>query len=100
MQNFFQKPAGIGIFNFHDFLRRAASDNVTAFITALRSQINDIVGRFNDIQVVFDDNHGIAEFDKPVENSQQFLNVIGMQSGRRLVQNVNRFTGALFAELF
>ena len=70
--------SGIGIINFGNFLRSAAPHNISALITAFRSQINNIISRLNDIHVVFDNEHRIALVHKLVEHPEQFLNIIGV----------------------
>lgn len=45
-----------------DLLRRSGGDQRPAAITALRAKVNDVVRRFNHIQIMFNNNYGIAAF--------------------------------------
>ena len=58
-----------------------------------------MIGCFNHIHVVFDDNNAIAGIDQLIEHAQQLADIIGMQPGGGLIKNVNRFAGTFFAEL-
>ena len=49
-----------------------------------------MVGRFDDIQVVLDDDHGVALVDQLVEDVQQLVGIFEMQAGGRLVEDVER----------
>jgi len=49
-----------------------------------------IIAGCNDVQVMLDDNHRIAQFDQPIELSHQSLNVRWMQPGGRFIQNIQR----------
>ena len=49
-----------------------------------------MVGRFDDVQVVLDDDDRVALVDELVEHVQQFPRVLEMESRRRLVEDVER----------
>ena len=49
---------------------------------------------------MFHDDDGVASFNKSVQNTQQMLNVDEVQSGRRFVENIDRFAGRALAEFF
>jgi hypothetical protein len=48
---------------------------------------------------VLDDNNAIAGLHQLIEHAQQLANIISMQSGGGLIENVNGFAGTFFAEL-
>ena len=50
-----------------DFLRRTAGDHRTALVPALGTHVDDIIGCFDHIQIVFDYHDGISLFHKPVQ---------------------------------
>ena len=64
-----------------------------------RSQVNDPIGSFDHVKVMFDDEEGIARGPQFEEHFQQLGHVMEMQSGRRLIQNVKGPAGGLAAEL-
>lgn len=51
--------------------RGASGDDLSAFFAASGPHVDDMVGISDDIEVVFDDNHGRAEFDEMPENGEQ-----------------------------
>ena len=78
-----------------DFLRRTFGNNFSAAGTAFRAKVNDPIRRFDHVQIVLDDEQrvtGVAQFE---QHFQQFRDVVKMQAGGRLVQNVKRPTRRL-----
>ena len=57
-------------------------------------EVDDPVGRLDDLEVVLDDEHGVAGVDEVVQHLQQQLDVGEVQAGGRLVQQVERPAGA------
>src|SRR5579872_3974038 len=55
--------------------RRPDSDEFSAAVAAFRSQIDDVVGRLDDVQIVLDDEHGIAELDEALQDVEQLVDV-------------------------
>jgi hypothetical protein len=69
-------------------------------VPALRPQIDHVIGRFDYIQVMFDQQHRVARVHQAVQRLQQALDVRQVQPGCRLIENVDRVPGALeLAEL-
>ena len=50
----------MGALGFRNLLRRAGGNDFSTTATALRSHVYDPVGGLNNIEVVLDDDHGIA----------------------------------------
>jgi len=46
-----------------------------------------VVGAFDDIHVVFDDDQRMSPTDEGIESFQQFLDVMEMQASRRFVEH-------------
>ena len=57
----------------------------------LRPQIDDVVGRLNHIKVVFDHKQRTARFDQRAKCRKQFVDIVKVQAGGRLVKDVKRF---------
>ena len=53
-----------------DLLRRALGDDTPAAVAAFRPQVDDPVGGLDDIQVVFDDDDGVAMVAQASEHGQ------------------------------
>ena len=62
-----------------------------ARLAALGTHVDDPVGTLDHIQVVLDHDHGVALVDQPVQHFQQSPNIFKMETGRRFVQEINRF---------
>lgn len=90
----------IAFFRFCDFFRRALSDDSAAAVTAFRSQVDDIIGHFDHVQVMLDDNHRIALVDQSLQHFQQTVDVFKVQSRGRFVQNIKGFAGCPFGKFF
>ena len=73
-----------------DVFRRADGDDAAAAGPALGAQIDHPVRRLDHIQIVLDDEHGIAGLDESVQHVEQLADVFKVQPGRRLVQNIKR----------
>ena len=79
---------GSGI--LRDLLGRSLCDDLTAHIAALGTEVDDVVGCLDQVEVVLDDNHRVAALDKQLQHVDQAVNVRDMQTRRRLVENINR----------
>jgi hypothetical protein len=54
----------------------------------MRSEVDDMIGLLDDIEIMLDDYDCVAFIDKSVENVQEFLNIRKVESGCRLIENV------------
>ncbi len=53
----------------------------------------------DDVEVVLDDDHGVAHLDQPMEYAEQLLDVVEVKARRRLVEHVERSARLAFSEL-
>ena len=60
----------------------------TFLFSALRSHIDDPVGRSDHVQIVFYDDHCVPCVHQAPKDDQQFLDVCKVQAGGWLVQDV------------
>ena len=65
LQNFIYILPCIGIFIFRNLFRRTGRHNRTSFIAALRSDVNDMIGGFDHVQIMFDHDHSIPVIHVP-----------------------------------
>jgi len=79
-------------------LRGAFCDDAAAAGTAFGTQIDDPVGRLDNIQVVLDNDHAVAMFRKTMQHAQKQTNILEVQAGCRFVQNVEGTTGVTFGK--
>ena len=59
LQGLFQILSGVGVGVLGQFLRCAAANQGSPFVASLRAQVDQIVGDFDDIQVVFNEHNGV-----------------------------------------
>ena len=65
-----------------------AGDQFAAVVASLRAEVDDIIGRLDHVQVVLDHHDRMPVVDQPVQAFQQPIDVGEVQTGRRLVENV------------
>ena len=74
-------------------LRRAGGDDVAALLARLGPQVDHPVGRLDHVEVVLDHHHRVAQIDQPVEHVEQLGQIVEVQAGGRLVEQVERPAG-------
>ena len=82
-----------------DLLRRAGGDHLAALVPALGAEVDDPVGALDHVEVVLDDDHRVALVDQPLEHLEQLVDVVEVQAGGGLVEDVERLAGGDLAEL-
>src|ERR1700683_1750011 len=85
--------SGVGLFHPRHLLGRTLRDDAAAFFAAFRTKVNDPIGLFDDVQIMFDDQHRVAERDQAVEHVEKFFDVVKMQPGGGLIEDVKRTAG-------
>ena len=81
------------------FFRCSLGNDGAATVTTLRTDINNIVCRFDDIQIVFNNQNRISSICQALQNFNQLAYVLKVQTGSRLIQNVNGFARAAAGKL-
>jgi len=81
-----------------DLFRSPLGDDSAAMVAAFGTEIDNPVGHFDDFQVVFDDNNGVAHVRQFVQHPQQVLYVSEVQAGGGFVEDVEGMAGGGFAE--
>ena len=66
---------------------------VCSLLAAFGAEVDDPVGRLDHVEIVLDDDHRVAEIDQPAEHVQQLADVVEVQAGGRLVEDVERVAG-------
>ena len=80
-------------------LGRALGHDAPAASAALGAQVDDPVGRLDDVEVVLDDDDGVAVVDEPVQHLQQLLDIGEVQAGGGLVEDVDGAAGGPLGQL-
>ncbi len=63
-------------------------NDASTFFATFGAEIDDPVSIANYIEIVFDDDDGVAEVGQPVKNIEQFLDIVEVQTGGGLVKQV------------
>ena len=74
---------------FCHFLRRSEKDDLTTGSTTVRSHINEPVCLLHHIQIVLDDNNGVATIYQAVQQFHDLLNIGSVETGGGLVQYID-----------
>ena len=77
-------------FHIFDLLRRPTRNNPATLFSAARAHVDDIVGIFNHIQVVFDDKDGGSVFNQRLEYTEEHLDIRRVKTDRRLIEDEDR----------
>mgnify|MGYP007123471355 CR=1 FL=1 len=78
-----QESAGVASRLGHDFLRRAAGNQLSAAIPALGSKVEHPVRRLDDLQIVLDDDDRVPLIHQLMQDFEQLGDVVKMQAARR-----------------
>ena len=76
-----------------DFFRRSFGHDVSAAFAGFGAQVDDPIGRFDHVEIVLDDDDGVAQIDQAMEHVEQLANIVEMQTGGRLVEQIERSAG-------
>ena len=79
----------IGAFCLRDLFRGSCGNQLTAHVAAFRAQIDNVIRGLDHVQIMLDDNHGVACFDESLEHHEQALNISHMQSCSWFIKNVH-----------
>ena len=80
--------------DLRDLLGRAGRDDAAAVFAAFRPEIDDPVGGLDHVEVVLDDEQAVARLEQLPERRQQLRDVVEVQAGRRLVEDVEQALAA------
>jgi len=89
----------MAVFILGDVARRSGRDQLAALVAAFRPQINYPINRFYYIQIVFNDQHGIAFVRELMQDREQAVDVVEMQAGGRFVQDIQSLAGGAAGQL-
>ena len=89
--------AGIGFWAAGYFFGGALGDDGSAFIPAFGADVYNVVGRFDYVQIVFDDNYGVSALGEAFQDFYEFVDVSKMEAGGGFIQDIDSFAGTAFA---
>src|SRR6476661_1044355 len=68
-------------------------DDATTSCAAFGAEVDDPVGGLDDIEVMLDDHHRVSRIDQPVENFEELANVVEVEAGGGLVEQIEGAAG-------
>ncbi len=89
----------VGFFVAGYLFRRALSHDAASRLSAFGTEIDHPIGLFNDVEVVLDDQHGIAEVHQAIQDVHELLHVVEMQAGGGLIEDVKSAAGLAAGQL-
>lgn len=95
----FQKTPCVRFADAHDLFGRAGGNDATAHVAAFRAKVNNVVGSFDDIQIMLDDEERAARFDERAKGREQFVDIVEVKACRRFVEDVERVCARSFREM-
>ena len=96
---FFQKLPRIACSASGYFFRCTYRYDISAFVSAFRSEVDYIIGTFDNIHIMFDDDNAVSPSDECVEGIQQFADVVEVQSGGWFVKDKQGRVGFLLTQI-
>src|SRR5215470_15148718 len=100
IQNCFQRLPRIRLLVLRNRFRRPFGDDLSAAFAAFGAEVDHPIGRFNHVQVVLDDDHGVAQVYESLQHVEQLAHVLEMQTRGRLVQDVDGAARGAARKLF
>ena len=94
-----QRLAGVALRDLGHGLGRALGDDPAAAGAAFGPEVDDPVGRLDHVEVVLDHDHRVALRGEAVEHLEQLADVVEVQPGRRLVEDVQGLARPLLDQL-
>src|SRR5437588_121242 len=94
-----QRRAGVRMRTGRDFLWCSGTDEFAAAGTAFGTKVDDPIRCLDNIKIVLNHQHRVAGVREAVEYLQQLLDIVEVQAGGRLIEDVQRPAGAALAQL-
>src|SRR4051794_29380149 len=84
-----ESVACMGFARAGDLFGCACGDESSAVRAAFWSEVYDVVGALDDIQIVLDNDDCVAKADEALKHVQEFVNVREVKTCGRLIENVD-----------
>ena len=81
-----------------DLLWCAFGNNGSAPNPAFGAKVDQPVSSLNHVEVVLNDQHGVALVDKTAQHREQAADIFKVQTGRRFIEQINGVTGGALRE--
>src|SRR5688500_14204852 len=88
-----KEAAGVRLRHRREVLGRALRDDLAAAVAALGAEVDHPVGGLDHVEVVLDHHDRVAVVAQLVQHGEQVLDVVEVQAGGGLVEDVERLPG-------
>src|SRR5262245_28695195 len=99
-KNLCESLSCIRFFGFCDLFRCARRHNASAIDAAIGSEIDNPVCCFYHVEMMLDNDYCVAEVCQPAQHIEKLFHIIEMETGRRLVEDIERLAGCPLAQFF
>src|SRR5258708_6443618 len=96
---FFQVSPSVRIGRTRNLFRGSLGYNLATAVAPFGSHVDHPIGAAYDVKVMLDDQDAAAVLDQALEGGQQFGDVVEVQAGGRLVENVERTTASCLRKM-
>ena len=93
LNGFPEQTGGGGTTLSIDLQPSSLGDNFAPVDTGSRAEIDDVIGGLDDLQIVLDHDYRVALLDQGLQHFQKLADIIEVQAGGRLVQNIDGLAG-------
>jgi hypothetical protein len=90
----------VGLRHHGDLFRSSDSNDLATAVTTLRPEVHDPIGRLDHVEIVLDDDHGIALVPQSMQHLEQLLDVVEVQASGGLIKDIQCLTSVSFGQLF
>ena len=93
-----QELPRVAFLDLGDLFRSAGRDNRSSPVAPLRAKVDNSVCCFDDVEVVLDDENGVAGVYESLQYGEKLPHVFEMQARGGLVQDVERLARLAFLQ--
>ena len=94
-----EKRSGVRGLDGGNLFGSAVGDDAAAGFAAFGTHVEDVVGVADDVEIVLDDDDGVAEVGEAVENFKQLADVVEVEAGGGLVEEIEGAASLALGEL-
>ena len=88
VKHVFEVFAGVAGFYFYDVFGGSLGYDGAAFVAAFGAEIDDPVGAFDDIEIVFDDDECVAVVGEAIYDRAKAMDIFKVEAGCWFIEDV------------
>src|SRR6516162_2266336 len=88
-----ERLSSVGLLHARDLFRSALRDETAAVFPTLGAKVDQPVSVTDHVEVVLDEDDRVSQSGEPVQDVQQFLDVVEMQAGGGLIEQIKGSSG-------